>query len=336
MKHKNDDLQASRTRIIIRSLAKNERSKKTMKRLFIIAPVALCVLVLMPVGIHAQSVQAAGEQPPIAQPLVREGDLAVKLADALKLGTATSEAEAENMLGKAGITPRNGWIADYPVTPDVIGELTKSISDAAESKSLKMGKAEALQAFQDATAGVNLAVRGGAPEKTAQSGPSNITAPDNTVINNYYYDQGPPVVTYYSPPPDYIYLYAWVPYPFWGWNFWFPGFYILTDFHRVVHFHDRVEVISNHFVDHRTNRVVRIDPLRRFNGRTYAGIGAPHDARRFISPGVRGGNTTIFRGSRERAMTGGRRTYPPSSRGGREGRQPSRGNRTPSGERREH
>jgi hypothetical protein len=197
-----------------------------------------------------------------------------------------------------------------------------------------MGKGEALQAFQDVMAGVNLAVRSGTPGQTAQNGPSNITAPDDTVINDYYYDQGPPAVTYYPPPPDYTYLYTWVPYPFWGWNFWFPGFYILGDFHRVVHVHDRVEVISNHFVDHRTNRVVRVDPLRRFNGRTFAGIGAPRDARRFISPGVRGGNKTIFRGSRERAMTGGRKTSPPPSRGTRKSSQPAGGDRTPSGERR--
>ena len=306
-----------------------------MKRLFIIASVAWCVLVLMPVGIHAQSEQViGGEQAPIAQPLVREGDLAVKLVDALKLGTAASEAEAESLLGNAGVTPRNGWIADYPVTPDVIGELTQSISVAAESKSLKMGKGEALQAFQDVMADINLAIKGGTPGQTAQNGPSNITAPDNAVINNYYYEQGPPAVTYYAPPPDYTYLYTWVPYPFWGWNFWFPGFYILGDFHRVVHVHNRVEVISNHFVDHRTNRIVRVDPLRRFNGRTFAGIGAPHDARRFISPGVRGGNITIFRGSRERAMTGGRKTSPPPSRGARKGQQPAGGDRTPSGVRR--
>jgi hypothetical protein len=291
-----------------------------MKRFFITASVALCVLVLMPAGIPAQSGQVAGEQPPVAQPLIREGDLAVKLADALKLGTAASEAEAENMLGNAGITPRNGWIADYPVTPDVLGELTQSISDAAESKSVKMGKTEALQAFQDVTAKMHLVVRSGTPGQTAQKGPRDVTAPNDTVINNYYYDQGPPVVTYYSPPPDYIYLYTWVPYPFWGWNFWFPGFFILGDFHRVVHVHDRVEVVSNHFVDHRTNRIIRIDPLSRFNGRTFAGIGAPHDAKRFISPGVREGNGTILRGSRERAMTRGKRTSRPSSHGGREGR----------------
>jgi hypothetical protein len=246
--------------------------------------------------------------------------LSVKLVDALKLGTTASEAEAESLLGNAGITPRNGWIADYPVTPDVIGELTQSIKDAAESKSLKMGKDEALQSFQNVTAGFNLAVRGGTPGETAQKGPGNTTVPDNTVINNYYSDQSPPAVTYYPPPPDYFYLYTWVPYPFWGWNFWFPGFYILADFHRVVHVHDRVEVISNHFVDYRTNRIVRIDPLNRFNGRTYAGIGAPHDAKRFISPGVRGGNERIFRGAHERAMRGGRRTSRPSYREGREGR----------------
>ncbi len=280
---------------------------------------------------------------PIAQSLVREGDLAVKLVDALRLRTAAGEIEAESLLGNAGIAPRNGWIADYPVTPDVIGELTKSIGDAADSNNLKMGKGEALQAFQDVTAGVNLAVRGSAPGQTAQKGPSNISAPDTTVINNYYYDQGPPAVTYYPPPPDYVYLYVWVPYPFWGWNFWFPGFYVLGDFHRVVHVHeghghdhDRVKVISNHFVNHRTNRVVRIDPVRRYNGRTFAGVGAPHDPKRYISPGVRGGNETIFRGSHEQAVTEGRRTYPPPSDGGREGRQPSGGDRTPSGERREH
>jgi hypothetical protein len=298
-------------------LAKNER-KKTMKKLFIIAPVALCLLALMSEGLYAQSGQAAGEQPPIAQPLVREGDLAVKLVDALKLGTTDSEAEAESLLGNAGITPRNGWIADYPVTPDVVGELTQSISDAADSKNLNMKKSDALRAFQNVTAGFNLAVRGGTPEEAVQKG--NTAVPDSTVINNYYYDQSPPAVTYYAPPPDYVYLYTWVPYPFWGWNFWFPGFYVLADFHRVVHVHGRVEVVSNHFVDYRTNRIVRIDPLRRFNGRTYAGIGAPRDARRFISPGGRGGNERIFRGARERAMTGGRRASRPSSRGGREGR----------------
>jgi hypothetical protein len=312
-------------------LAKNEGSKIYMKNVFTIALATLCVLVLMPANVHAQSGQATGGQPPIAQPLIREGDLAVKLAAALKLGTTANEAEAENLLGNAGVVPRNGWIADYPVTPDVVGELNQSISAAAEAKSVKMGKEEALQAFQNVMFGDNLAVRGGTPGQTA---PQKGSAPDTTVINNYYYNQGPPAVTYYPPPPDYVYLYTWVPYPFWGWNFWFPGFYILADFHRVVHVHDRVRVISNHYVDYRTNKVVRIDPLRRFNGRTYAGIGAPRDPKRFISPGVRGRDGAIFRGAHDQPRQEKRRTSPPPSREGRgEGRH-SGGDRAPSGERR--
>src|SRR5208283_2746124 len=90
-----------------------------MKRLFFINYITLVFLLLMPIGVHAQSEQGVGGNPPIAQPLIREGDLAISLVSALKLGTATSEVEAENMLAKAAVLPRNGWIADYPVTPDI-------------------------------------------------------------------------------------------------------------------------------------------------------------------------------------------------------------------------
>jgi hypothetical protein len=290
-----------------------------MKRLLVIVLMALAVLSMAPVDIHAQSGQPAGQTPPISPPLVREGDLAIKLVDALKLGPTTSEAEAEIKLGQAEIAPRNGWIADYPVTPDVIGEVMQSISAAADANRLKMGKDEALRAFQDVTAGMNLPVRGGAPGQTAQKAPGSQYSPENTVVNNYYNDQGPPVMTYYAPPPDYVYLYAWVPYPFWWWDFWFPGYFILVDFHRVIHVHNRVEVITNHFVDHRANRVFRIDPVRRFNGRTFGGIGVPRNSRPFIIEDARGENEMIFRGSRERSLTGrGRRPMPPAG-GEREG-----------------
>jgi len=311
-----------------------------MKGSFIrIAGSALLFLVLLPAGSYAESSQSASEQPPIAQPLVREGDFAIQLVTALSLGAAVGEAEAESVLGNAGIAPRNGWIADYPVTPDIIGELSLSISTAAESGTLKMGKSEALQAFQNVTTGIDLSVRAGMSGQTVQKAPGASVAPNAGVINNYYYDQGPPAVTYYTPPQEYIYLYAWVPYPFWWWDFWFPGYYILSDFHRVVyvrdrHDHDRfdrdrrdrVKVISNHFVDHRANKVVRIDPVMRYNGRTSAGIGAPRDARRYISPGARGRDETIFRGAHEqRDRTDGRRIAPPPSRGDRDDRQPRGG-----------
>jgi hypothetical protein len=304
-----------------------------MKRALFNTAMALVVLLIAPLGAFAQSGQSKTGKPPIAQPLVREGDLAAKLVDALKLGTTTSETEAESRLGDAGIAPRNGWIADYPVTPDIIGELRQSVSDAANARRLNMGKDEALKALQDAATAVDLAIKSGAPpEQSYQASPNYDSSGDNTVVNNYYADQGPPVVTYYAPPLDYYYLYTWVPYPFWWWNVWFPGYFILVDFHRVLHVHGRVEIISNHFVDRRANRVFRIDPVRRFKGRTYGGIGVPEHSKRFIITGARGGNEAVFRGSRERGLTGrdmstpspsagrGRedRTFTPSSGSGRE------------------
>ena len=75
--------------------------------------------------------------------------------------------------------------------------------------------------------------------------------------------RGPPVVTYYPPPPDYGYLYSWVPYSFWCSGFWFPGFFVLNDFHRFVHVHGRREVISNHIHEPKTRRVFSVDPRTR-------------------------------------------------------------------------
>src|SRR5512139_1364382 len=83
------------------------------------------------------------------QSLIREGFFAMKLAEALKIGPVKSEAEAENMLALVGITPQNGWIADYPVTPDIIGELQNAIAVAADSGKLAMNKSEAIKVFED-------------------------------------------------------------------------------------------------------------------------------------------------------------------------------------------
>lgn len=99
--------------------------------------------------------------PPIAQTLIREGDFAVKLAEALKIGQAKSEAEAENMLASVGIAPKNGWIADYPVTPDVIGELQNAIVTAVDSGKLAMKKDEAMKTLQELTAQQGLPVNSG-------------------------------------------------------------------------------------------------------------------------------------------------------------------------------
>jgi hypothetical protein len=286
-------------------------------------------LLVMPAMVYAQSEQPKAGPPPIAQQLVREGDFAIKLHAALGLGTAEDEAEAESRLGEAGISPRNGWIADYPVTPDIVGELQKAVGDAADAGKISMGKDEALKRLDGVNAELSLAVKPQTPEIVKTYEPVAEEAknyPDPTVINNYYYNEGPPVVTYYAPPPDYYYLYAWVPSPFWWYDFWFPGFFVLRDFHRTVFVNQRVFFVSNHFNDVRGHRVFRVDPVSRFRGRTFAGIGVSN-RRGFISTGVPRSERTIFNGPRTR-MPSGTRTFSAPSRGGRTVAPPSRGGRT--------
>lgn len=261
---------------------------------FRVSVLILCVLFLMRETSIAQYEQPAGENPPVAQPLVREGDFALKLAPALGLGTPANEAEAESKLSSAGISPKNGWIADYPVTPDIVGEVQTSVGEAADAGSLSMGKDTALTAVQNVVNESNLSVRTEGPGETQAPGPGT------TVINNYYTTEGPPVVTYYAPPPDYAYLYTWVPFPFWWWDFWFPGFFVLVDFDiRVVQV-NRVVFISNHFREFGTRRFVRIDPTNRFRGGTFTGTN------RF-----RGGTTigSRFQGGTSTGMTGGTRGF---------------------------
>ena len=301
-----------------------------MKRAIYMKTIVTIVgLLLIPIMTYAQSQQATTKAPPVQQPLVREGDFAVELVKQLDLGTTSDEAEAESILGSYSISPRNGWVADYPVTPDIMGEIQQSVSDAVDSGKLSMSKDDALSRVQNAKAALDLGIR---PYTSGQPHEINPSAqyPETSVINNYYYNQGPPIVTYYAPPPDYYYLYSWVPYPFWWFDFWFPGYFILHDFHRSVHFHDRTGFVSNHFNDSRNHRVHRIDPVDRFHGRTFAGIGAPRRGH-FLSTGVRNGSTSIFNRNRISQPSGGRTFRAPS--GGRSFGAPSRGRtfRAPSG-----
>jgi len=265
-----------------------------MKKLLTIGFIAFSLLV---VG-NAQSEENKTEPPPIGQTLIREGFFAVKLAEALKIGPASSEAEAESTLGLMGIAPKNGWVADYPLTPDIIGELQNSIGEAVDSGRLSMKKDETIKAFQALIAGQGLPVR---PGKEAQEGVEPLRDYDQyygpPVMNNYYYEEGPPVVTYYPPPWDYYYLYAWVPYPFWYTGFWFPGFFALCDFHRVTIAHRHVIVISNHFRDPGTKRLVTIDPARRHMGN--AALALSHPRSEFTSHVARDGATSILRNSYE-------------------------------------
>jgi hypothetical protein len=81
--------------------------------------------------------------------LVREGYFAMELAEVLKIGEVKSEAEAESRLTSVGIAPKNGWIADYPLTPNIIRELENAVKEAADSGKIAMKRDEAMKAFQD-------------------------------------------------------------------------------------------------------------------------------------------------------------------------------------------
>jgi len=215
--------------------------------------------------------------PPVAQPLVREGDFAVELAATLDLGNPTDEAVAEDMLVKAGVAPLNGWLSDYPMTPEIVGQLRDSVAKAAGEGKLPMTSDEAAGRLNSLTAKMDLPAPAGpgTAETEGTRPPADRSNP--TVINNYYYDQGPPVITYYPPPYDYVYLYDWVPYPVWWFGFWFPGFFICHNFTTTVvvsnavfvnrTFVNRTAVVSNRVIDPVTRTVVRVDPV----GRTGAG-----------------------------------------------------------------
>lgn len=285
--------------------------KRSMKTLGIF--VLSLLLALLPVMALAAE-QAKSIPPPISQPLVTEGALAVSLVSALGISSTTDEVVAENNLGDVGITPRNGWIADYPVTPDIVAEVQQSVAAAADAGKLSTSRGEALTRFGDTIAGFDLTVRSYAGvEPTTNQPVSCENYPNPAMVTTYYSSEGPPIVTYYCPPPDYYDQYAWVPCPFWWTDFWFPGFFILRDFHRHVFFHNRFVLFSNHFNDIRRHHVFRIDPVARFHGRTFAGIGV-NSSHNFISTGVPHSPRTIF--NAPRGFNANRGAAGPSMRSG--------------------
>jgi hypothetical protein len=203
------------------------------------------------------------QAPPVAQTLVREGDFAVRLAAELKLGNPENEAAAEDMLAKAGVSPLNGWISDYPVTPEIVGQLGDSITAAAGQGNLPMTAGEAKKGLYSLASEMSLPTPAGPGPGTAPEGPTN-----PMVVNNYYYDQGPPVISYYPPPPYYGYLYDWVPYPAFWFGFWWPGFYMCHNFTTTVFvshtpFVNRKAIVSNQIINPATRAVTVVDPVVR-------------------------------------------------------------------------
>jgi hypothetical protein len=219
------------------------RKERSMKKITVL--LMAVGLLLIPFVYQVHSTQNPILPPSVSPTLVRQGDFAFSLLEALGLGTAYSEAQALEMLGEIGIEPKDGWISDYPLTPDIMEELHNAVLRVADKGYLTMNTLEAANVFN------NLAMDYGFPispddnrTRTSEAPPSfghyDYTSP--TVINKYYYHNGPPVVTYYPPPPRYYNLYNWVPYSFWWGDFRFSGYFVLSNFHRS----SRVVVLRRH------------------------------------------------------------------------------------------
>jgi len=262
---------------------------------------ALALLLMLSAEAYPQAKQTTTSPPPVASTLVREGDFATRLVSALEIGTAENEIEAETLLASAGVAPKNGWISDYPITPDILGELQDAVTAAADSKRLPMGKEEALEVLDRISADVGLyVVTETSGEYAGTPAPTSARYTDPTVINNYYYREGPPVVTYYVPPPDYLYLYAWIPYPFWYSRFFFSGFFILHDFHKVSIINKRVLVVSNHVFHRHHRQFYKIDPLKRRGKRSWGAVARSTHARPLFTAEARRGARSILQRSRHR------------------------------------
>lgn len=141
-------------------------------------------------GYYSYSGQPGPGTPRVQQKLIREGFFALRLAEAMKLGEFKNEAEAESKLASVGVLPKNGWIADYPLTPKVVTELEHAIAEAADSGKLTMKKDEALNVFRNLIAHIE--------NEIVQAEPLREEQPDS---------EG------YGSPRFYYYPYAY-PYPY--------------------------------------------------------------------------------------------------------------------------
>ncbi len=259
---------------------------------------------------------------PVTPPIAREGDFAVRLLETLGLGSAKDEVEAESLLASKGIAPGNGWIADYPVTPTVLGELREAVLTASASGSLPMDGASASAAFDSLAMELGMAPDQTAGDTYASAGAEVVPPPPVTSVGEYpayydtYYTDGPPIYTYYAPPYAYYSLYDWVPWPFYFTGVHFSGYFVLRDFHRHCRWNDRFlargfvrgdrfknRFLSNHRFDSVQGRTARVRPAVAFRDLSRAGL----DATRGLNRGSGGSSVAGVRGLSGQGLGGGRR-----------------------------
>jgi hypothetical protein len=146
--------------------------------------------------------------------LIREGFFAMELAEALKIGEVKSEAEAESKLASVGIVPKNGWIADYPLTPKIIEELKNAIGEASDSGKIVMKRDEAMRVFQDLIMGIERQYAQAEPPADRQPYPEPYYYP------GFYYS--PYSYPFYYPYSYSFYYPYYYPYPY---RFYYGGYY---------------------------------------------------------------------------------------------------------------
>lgn len=176
----------------------------------------------------------ASEQEQIIAPSeVRQGDFALRLAQAFNLPISEYEEEATRALAILGIQPAAGWAADQPMTPQIEAELRDTVVAAAASGRLVMGLDAAMRAFTDLVAEFELPLPAApAPGYTSGGTPSTAYGPDcnGTALDYYYSNYGTPLYSYCPPPPAYYYMYYWVPCDFYWHQYAFTGFFIRKHF----------------------------------------------------------------------------------------------------------
>ncbi len=188
----------------------------------------------MVLGDIEKDVAAASDNKKIAlnkkQALKMLGDLKTKLGLNVNPGAASPDTAAKS----AGNTTIYSYIDNNGVVH--FTDVYESIPKAYQAKAKIVSQASPHTAVNSAG---NLAA-------TAPPDPQYIANPNPDDLNDYYYQQGPPVLTYYAPPDPYAYLYSWVDYPFWSTGYYFPGYFILNNFHRQVVYNQHPYFVANH------------------------------------------------------------------------------------------
>lgn len=175
----------------------------------------------------------ASEQRRIALPkdqaLKRFGEVKTRLG----LDVMPAAKTSAMLSHKPGKKTLYSYIDDKGIThyTDIYDSIPMAYRSSARTISLPID-----QGLSDSTLNSSL--------ETVEQEPMATPNPDD--INDYFEEQGPPVITYYSPPAPYDYLYSWTPYPFWSTGFYFPGFFVLNNFHRKIFFDHHHHFVSHH------------------------------------------------------------------------------------------